>query len=135
MMDDKTKRIIFDLTVLLDGLKRAMSSPSIDKKKYRSKISSEIVQLRMQKDVVPEQKCIADFIKQCERASLTLGMSDIDRAILLGQQLNKSSENPEKSKSSLETVCKKYNIEFIQSSEDESEQEAINVKIKEKYKI
>lgn len=135
MMDDKTKRILVDLTVLLDGLKRAMSSPSIDKKKYRSKISSEIVQLRMQKDVTSEQKDIADFIKQCERASLTLGISDIDRAIFLGQQLNKSSENPEKSNSNLETVCKKYNIEFIQSPKEEAEQEAINIKIKEKYKI
>ena len=111
-MDDKTKKILLDLVGLLTELKRAISSPTLDKKTYRSKISSKVVQLRMQKGVVPAQINIDDFIKQCERVSLTLVISDIDRAIVLWQQLNKSlnllPEDPVKSKSGLESICEKY---------------------------
>ena len=143
MMDDKTKKILLDLVGLLTDLKRAISSPTLDKKTYRSKISSKVVQLRMQKGVVPAQINIDDFIKQCERVSLTLVISDIDRAIVLWQQLNKSlnllPEDPVKSKSGLESICEKYHIEFTQSAKDEAEQKAIDTKelerIKEKYKI
>ena len=88
MIDDKTKKILLDLVALLTELKRLISSPTLDKKTYRSKISSKVVQLRMQKSVVPAQINIDDFIKQCERVSLTLGIADIDRALLIWQQLN-----------------------------------------------
>ena len=143
MMDDKTKKILLDLVALLTELKRSISSPTLDKKTYRSKISSKVVQLRMQKSVVPAQINIDDFIKQCERVSLTLGIADIDRALLIWQQLNNLlnllPEDKAKSKSGLEAICEKYHIEFTQTAKDDAEQKAIDSKelerIKEKYKI